>query len=169
VTRVKQVPNIFIIAAVARNGVIGGGNRMLWHLPEDLRRFRRLTLGHAVIMGRKTFESIGKPLPERHNIVITRSREWARSGCKAVPSMEAAVAALEAAQDAFVIGGAEIYALALALAGRIYLTEIERDFAGDTVFPDFDRAKWHAISRERHVLEGADGFSYSFVEYRRTG
>jgi dihydrofolate reductase len=163
----KQASNISIIAAVARNGVIGSGNRMLWYLPEDLRRFRQLTLGHVVIMGRKTFESIGKPLPGRHNIVITRSREWVRSGCKAVRSMEAAIAALEPGQDAFVIGGAEIYALALSLAGRIYLTEIDKDFPGDTIFPDFDRAEWRAVSRERYFLEGADGFSYSFVEYRR--
>jgi len=163
----NRSPNISIVAAVARNGVIGSGNRIPWHLPQDLRRFRLLTLGHAVIMGRKTFESIGKPLPERRNIVITRSREWARTGCEAVPSIEAAVAAVESAQDAFVIGGAEIYALALALAGRIYLTEIDRDFAGDTIFPVFDLSRWRVVSRERHTLEGNGGFSYSFVEYRR--
>lgn len=152
---------------MARNGVIGSGSRIPWHLPEDLRRFRRLTLGHAVIMGRKTYESIGKPLPERNNIVITRSREWARPGCRAFTSFEAAMAAVEPDQKAFVIGGAEIYALALPLTEMIYLTEIERDFAGDTIFPDFDRSRWRVISREPPVLDAAGGFTYSFVEYRR--
>jgi dihydrofolate reductase len=163
----NTVSGISVVAAVARNGVIGSGNQIPWRLPEDLRRFRRLTLGHAVIMGRKTFESIGNPLPERSNIVITRSREWVRPGCKAFPSFEAAMGAVEPTQKAFVIGGAEIYALALPLAGRIYLTEIDRDFAGDTTFPDFDRSQWRVISRERHELEGAGGFAYSFVEYQR--
>jgi len=163
----NQLSGISVVAAVARNGIIGSGNRIPWRLPEDLRRFRRLTLGHAVIMGRKTFESIGSPLPERNNIVITRSREWVRPGCKAFPSFEAAMAAVEPAQKAFVIGGAEIYALALPLAGKLYLTEIDRDFAGDTTFPDFDRSQWRVISRERHELEGTGGFTCSFVEYQR--
>src|SRR5437899_9252607 len=107
---------VAIVAAVARNGVIGHRNRLPWHLPEDLRRFRQLTLGHAVIMGRRTFESIGRPLAGRDNIVITRSPDWSRSDCHAVHSLEAAVAAVRKPQDAFVIGGAQIYALALPLA-----------------------------------------------------
>ena len=160
--------NIASIAAVARNGVIGHRNRMPWHLPEDLKRFRRLTLGHAVIMGRRTFESIGKPLAGRSNIVITRSPNWTRPGCLAAHSLEAALAGVREPQDAFVIGGAEIYALALPIARRLYMTEIERDFEGDAFFPEFDRAHWREVSRERHAPDGSEGFDYAFVEYERS-
>jgi dihydrofolate reductase len=156
---------VAIIAAVARNGVIGHHNRMPWHLPEDLRRFRRLTLGHAVIMGRRTFESIGWPLAGRNNIVVTRSPGWTRSGCHAADSLEAALAAVREPQDAFVIGGAQIYALALPIASRLYMTEIARDFEGDAFFPEFDRSRWCEASRESRVLDGAGGFSYHFVAY----
>ena len=158
---------IAIIAAVARNGVIGSGNRMPWHLPEDLKRFRRLTLGHAVIMGRRTFESIGKPLAGRSNIVITRSPDWTRSGCHAAHSLEAALAAVHEREDAFVIGGAEIYALALPVVRRLHMTEIERDFEGDAFFPEFDRSRWREVSRERHAPDEPEGFAYAFVEYER--
>jgi dihydrofolate reductase len=158
---------IAIVAAVARNRVIGSGNRMPWHLPEDLKRFRRLTLGHAVIMGRRTFESIGKPLVGRSNIVVTRSRDWTRSGCLAVHSLESALAAVREPQGAFVIGGAEIYTLALPVARRLYLTEIESDFEGDAFFPEFDRSHWLEVSRERHAPDGPGGFAYAFVGYER--
>ena len=159
------ISRIAIIAAVARNRVIGHRNRMPWHLPEDLKRFRRLTLGHAVIMGRRTFESIGKPLTGRNNIVVTRSPDWTRPGCYPAYSLEAAFAAVREREDAFVIGGAEIYALALPIASRLYITEIERDFEGDAFFPEFDRSRWREISRESRVLDGAGGFSYHFVAY----
>jgi len=156
---------VVIIAAVASNGVIGHRNRMPWHLPEDLRRFRQLTLGHAVIMGRRTFESIGGPLAGRENIVITRSPDWTRSDCHAAHSLEAAIAAVREPQDAFVIGGAQIYALALPLASRLYMTEIERDFEGDAFFPEFDRSQWREAARESRVLDKVGGFSYHFVVY----
>ena len=165
-------PRICIIAAVARNGAIGIGNRMPWRLPEDIKRFKRLTLGHAVIMGRKTFESIiatsGKPLSGRDNIVVTRSSEWARPGCRTAPSLVAALAAVRQAQDAFVIGGAEIYALALPIASRLHMTEIGRDFDGDAFFPDFDRSRWREVSREQIAPGGSQGFAYAFVEYERS-
>ena len=159
------ISRVAIIAAVARNGVIGHRARMPWHLPEDLRRFRQLTLGHAVIMGRRTFESIGKPLAGRNNIVVTRSPDWTRAGCHAAHSLEAAVAAVHEREDAFVIGGAQIYALALPVASRLYISEIERDFEGDAFFPEFDRSRWREVSRESRVLDGAGGFSYHFVAY----
>jgi len=162
-----NLPRVCIIAAVARNGAIGRGNSLPWRLPEDLKRFRRLTLGHAVIMGRKTFESIGKPLVGRKNIVVTRSREWTRSGCEVAYSLEAALAAVEEPRNAFVIGGAEIYALALPRAWRLYITEIESDFDGDAFFPAFDRSRWREASRERHAPSEPDGFGYAFVEYER--
>jgi len=160
---------VCIIAAVARNRTIGSGNHMPWRLPDDMKRFKQLTLGHAVIMGRRTFDSIiatsGKPLSGRDNIVVTRSREWTHSGCRIVHSLEAALAAVCEPQDAFVIGGAEIYALALPIAGRLYMTEIERDFDGDAFFPEFDRSRWREVSRERIVPGGSEGFAYAFVEY----
>ncbi len=162
----SNIPHIGIIAAVARNRTIGRGNSLPWRLPEDLKRFRQLTLGHAVIMGRKTFESIGKPLSDRNNIVITRSQEWICAGCRAVHSLDGALAAVEESRYAFVIGGAEIYALALPLATRLYITEIERDFDGDAFFPVFDRSRWREASREQHASE-PDGFGYAFVEYER--
>jgi dihydrofolate reductase len=164
---VRLPAGVSIIAALARNRAIGSGNGMPWRLPEDLKRFRRLTMGHAVIMGRKTFESIGSPLAGRNNIVITRSPAWSPSGCVVVHSLEASLAAVGESQDAFVIGGAQIYALALPLARRLYLTEIERDFEGDAFFPQFDRSRWREVSRQRHAGGGAEGFDYAFVEYER--
>ena len=158
---------ISLVDALASNRVIGRDNRMPWRLPEDLRRFRRLTMGHAVIMGRKTFETIGSPLTGRNNIVITRSPDWYRSGCVVVHSLEAALAAVAESQNAFVIGGAQIYALAMPHAQRLYMTEIERDFDGDAFFPEFDRSHWREVSRERHASEGPEGFNYAFVEYER--
>jgi len=158
---------ISIIAALARNRTIGLNNAMPWRLPEDLKRFRRLTIGHAVIMGRKTFESIGTPLTGRNNIVISRSREWSHPGCVVVHNLESALAAVEAPRDAFVIGGAQIYALALPHAQRLHMTEIERDFEGDAFFPEFDRSLWREVSRERHAAGGNEGFDYAFVDYER--
>jgi len=164
-------PRVCLIAAVARNGVIGRDNRIPWRLPEDLKHFRKLTMGHAVIMGRKTFESIfafsGMPLPGRDNIVITRSREWSGAGCRITHSLEEALAAVPQDRKAFVIGGAEIYSLALPLASNLYMTEIGRDFVGDAIFPDFDRSRWREVSRERCTSGIPDGFDYAFVEYVR--
>jgi len=158
---------VAIVAALARNRAIGRDNAMPWRLPDDLKRFKRLTMGHAVIMGRKTFESIGSPLTGRNNIVITRSRDWNPSGCVAVHSLEAALGAAGNSREAFVIGGAQIYALAMPLAQRLHMTEIERDFEGDAFFPEFDLLRWREVSRERHVSAGADAFDYAFVEYER--
>ena len=158
---------VAIVAALARNRAIGRDNAMPWRLPEDLKRFQRLTMGHAVIMGRKTFESIGSPLTGRSNIVITRSRDWVPSGCVAVHSLEAALDAAGSSREAFVIGGAQIYALAMPIAQRLHMTEIERDFEGDAFFPEFDRSRWREVSREPHASAGADTFDYAFVEYER--
>lgn len=161
-------PRISIIAALARNRAIGRGNAMPWRLPEDLKRFRRLTMGHAVIMGRKTFESIGVPLAGRNNIVITRSSDWSPPGCAVVHSFEGALAAVRGVEEAFVIGGAQIYALAMPLVQRLYLTEIARDFEADAFFPEFERSRWREVSRERRSSGGAGSFDYAFVEYERS-
>jgi dihydrofolate reductase len=166
---VRLPARISIVAALARNRAIGRGNTMPWRLPEDLKRFKRLTMGHAVIMGRKTFESIGSPLPGRNNIVITRSNGWSASGCVVAHTLETALLAAANDEEAFVIGGAQIYALALPLARRLHMTEIERDFEGDAFFPEFDRARWREVSREPYTSGGAEGFDYAFVDYERSG
>jgi dihydrofolate reductase len=159
-------PALAVIAAVARNGVIGAANAMPWRLPEDSRRFRALTSGHAVIMGRKTWESLGRPLPDRQNIVVTRQPDFSPPGAQAVRSLGEALAAVTRPAPAYCIGGAEIYALALPLAGRLELTLLDREFAGDTRFPDFDRALWRESGREsRHA---PDGYDYAFVTFERT-
>ncbi|MBI2316124.1 MAG: dihydrofolate reductase [Betaproteobacteria bacterium] len=160
-----------IVAALDRRRVIGRGGALPWRLPEDLKRFKSLTLGHSVVMGRRTLESIiavsGKPLPGRENIVITRNAAYSAPGCRVVHTLEDALAIAGAAGEAFVIGGAEIYALALPLAQRLYLTEIDAEFEGDAFFPEFDRSAWHERSREPHVAPGPAGFRFDFVVYER--
>jgi len=162
-------PCLSLIAAVAANGVIGSDNALPWRLPEDLKRFKALTLGHPVIMGRKTFESIGRPLPGRRNIVVSRNAAFAAAGCETAASLEAAIAAIAAcagtADEIFVIGGAQIYAEALPLARRLYLTEIRAEFPGDAHFPAFDRGAWRETAREHHRAES--GIEFDFTVYER--
>lgn len=160
-------PRLSLIAAVAANGVIGSDNALPWRLPEDLKRFKALTMGHPVIMGRKTFESIGRPLPGRRNIVISRNAGYQAEGCEVANSLSAALDSCQAdSNEIFVIGGAQIYAEALPQARRLYLTEIRRDFAGDARFPAFDRHHWQEISRER--LRTPEGLEFDFAVYDRT-
>ncbi len=158
-------PPIYLLAAVARNRVIGCDNKMPWHLPEDLKHFKQLTLGHIVIMGRKTYESIGKPLPERINIVITRQPMFSAANTIVVTSIEAALQACTPYPDKkrFVIGGSEIYQQTLAISQRLYLTEIQKDFVGNRYFPVFDRNEWSEAAREIHHQSTADGLEYHFV------
>ena len=158
-------PPIYLLAAVARNRIIGCDNKMPWHLPEDLKHFKQLTLGHIVIMGRKTYESIGKPLPERINIVITRQPMFSAANTIVVTSIEAALQACTPYPDKkrFVIGGSEIYQQTLAISQRLYLTEIQKDFVGNRYFPVFDRNEWSEAAREIHHQGTADGLEYHFV------
>ncbi len=161
-------PILTLIAAVARNGVIGIENRLPWHLPADLRRFKALTSGHAVIMGRKTWESLPekfRPLPGRRNIVVTRDGSYRAEGAMVALSLPAAIAAAGSG-EAFVIGGAELYAAALPLADRLQLTEIDASYEGDTHFPAMDRQQWQETSREAHHDE--TGLDYAFVTYERS-
>lgn len=154
---------ITLVVAATRNGVIGKGGTIPWRLPEDMKRFKTLTLGHTVVMGRKTWDSLppkNRPLPGRRNIVVTRDPNWGAEGAKAT-TLEAA---LQGADDIFVIGGGEIYRAALPLADRIELTEVHRDFEGDAVFA-FDRARWREVAREDR--QTADGLAYSFVTLER--
>lgn len=159
---------IAVIAAVARNGVIGIENRLPWRLPDDMRRFRALTTGHAVIMGRRTWESIGKPLPERQNIVVTQRTVPATPDVEFAASFDAALSRVSLPGPVFVIGGEALYRAALPRADVLYLTEIERDFTGDARFPDFDRSGWRESAREaRTALDGGDTFTYHFAVYER--
>jgi dihydrofolate reductase len=160
-------PALAVIAAVAANGVIGDDNRLPWRLPEDLKRFRALTTGHAIIMGRKTWESLPRPLPERQNIVVTRQRDYLAPGAETAASLDDALARVRLPGPAFCIGGGELYAEALPRADVVHLTEIARDFAGDASFPDFDLAQWREVAREPRALAGPAGFAYAFVTYER--
>ena len=156
---------IVLVAAVARNGAIGKDNALLWRLPEDLKHFKRVTLGHPIVMGRKTFDSIGRPLPGRRNLVVTRNAAWRHEGVEAYGSLDAALAALPDDAQACVIGGGELYAQALPRADELVLTEIDADFDGDTFFPAWDRQAFVEIERSTQTSE--QGWAYHFVTYRR--
>jgi dihydrofolate reductase len=158
-------PTLALIAAVARNGAIGMNNALLAHLPDDLPRFKRLTMGCPIIMGRKTWESIGRPLPGRRNIVVTRDPQWHSSGAQAAPSMPAALELASDAPKVFVIGGAQIYAQALPMADELHLTEIDAEFDADAYFPDWRRADFEEVAREPQ--RDAAGLKFSFVTYQR--
>ena len=159
---------IAVIAAVARNGVIGVDNRLPWRLPEDLRRFRALTTGHAVIMGRRTWEAIGKPLPGRQNLVVTRGDHPLVPDVEFAPSLDAALSRVSLPEPVFVIGGEALYRDALPRADLLYLTEIEREFAGDARFPGFDRSRWRETEREARVaLDATGSLAYHFAVYAR--
>ena len=155
---------ISLIVAAARNGVIGNKAKLPWHLPADLKRFKQLTMGHPILMGRKTFESIGKPLPGRTNIVITRQRGFQCCGTTAAHSVEEALLICEDDPEVFVIGGAEIFRQALPLADRIYLTRIHKDFEGDTRLFEIDPAVWKETSREDFAT---DSLPHTFLTYER--
>lgn len=158
-----------IIVAVAENGVIGHNNQLIWHLPEDLKMFKRLTSGHPIIMGRKTFESIGKPLPNRTSIIITKNPEFQIEGCITVHSLEEAIEAANEIEEneAFIIGGAEIYRLALPFVDTIYLTEVHHSFEGDTFFPAIDKDIWEEVNRTDHDVDEKHLYKYSFVELEK--
>ena len=153
-----------LIVARASNGVIGKDNQLPWHLPADLQHFKAITMGKPIVMGRKTFESIGRPLPGRQNIVVTRNPDFMSSGITVVHSVEAAIAAANKTEEIMIIGGTELYKLSLPLAGRIYLTDIQQDFDGDAHFPSLG-SQWREVSREDHVSD--DGLSYSFCVFER--
>jgi dihydrofolate reductase len=153
-----------IVATDAQRG-IGIHNTLPWKLPEDLAHFKRTTTGHPIIMGRKTFDSIGRPLPNRRNIVVTRNDKWSHEGVETVGSIEAAIALLDGAEG-FVIGGAEIYRQSLQLADQLIITQIDHTFDCDAFFPEIDAAAWQETARASHVSE-ASGLHYAFITLRR--
>jgi dihydrofolate reductase len=158
---------ISLIVAVAQNGIIGTGGTMPWHITEDFAHFKAVTLGHSVVMGRKTYESIGRPLPRRRNIVITRNTELAIEGCEMASSLEGAIAMCEGEEEVFVIGGGEIYRQAMPLADKLYITHVGIEAEGDTRFPDIDPEVWHEVSREEFPHGSAFPHPFSFVDYER--
>lgn len=158
---------ISIIAALAQNRVIGRGNGMPWRLPADLRHFRALTLGKPVIMGRRTYESLGRPLPERENIVVTRNSDFRAPGCLVAHDLGQALAAAGEAPEAMIIGGANLYAQALPLAGRMYLTLVHAWFLGDTRFPEYAEAEWRLAESSRRAPDAKNPYACSFLRLER--
>ncbi|HYH55692.1 MAG TPA: dihydrofolate reductase [Anseongella sp.] len=159
--------SLSILAAKAENNVIGKDNRLIWRLPADMKHFRELSMGGTVIMGRKTFESIGKALSGRKNIVISRQQNYRAPGCETVHSLGEAIEASRQEENVFIIGGGEIYRQALALAGTLYITEVHGHFEGDTFFPDIDQNIWTETFREDHQADDKNPYDYSFVTYQR--
>ncbi len=167
--REEHLPRISIVVAMDRNRVIGHRGKLPWHITEDLKRFKALTMGHPIIMGRKTFESIGRALPGRTNIVVTRQTRYAvPAGVKTAGSLEAAIALAKDEEEVFVIGGREIYIRALPMAQRLYVTQVEGSFDGDTYFPAIDASAWREIAREHRPLSGEGYEGYAFVTYERS-
>jgi len=162
-----QTPRLTLIVARARNGVIGANGGLPWRLPEDLAFFKRTTMGHPIVMGRKTWESIGRPLPGRRSVVVTRDRAFTAAGAEVVHSLDEAIARCSDADEIFVIGGAQLYAEALPRADRLLLTEIDADIDGDTFLPAPAAGDWTEASRERHRPNDARAFAFDFVDYRR--
>ena len=162
-----MTPRLSLIVAMAKNRVIGINNTLPWHLPADLKHFKALTMGHHIVMGRKTFYSIGKPLPGRTTVVVTRNPELKIAGCVMAHTLNEAIAACRGDDEIFVIGGAEIFAAALPLADTLYLTEIQQDVVGDVFFPSFDQSAWREVARERNTQEIPQPLEYHFVTYRR--
>ncbi len=157
------------IVAIGKNNVIGKDNQIPWYLPEDLKWFKRQTLGHAVIMGRKCFESIGRPLPKRSNIIITRDVFYLAQGCEIVHSLSEGIAkaASEGETEAFIIGGGEIYTQSMALVDKIYLTEVEIDVEGDVFFPMLNLSEWQLVLEEKHIKDEKNEWNYTFKIFER--
>lgn len=160
----QERPRVYLVAAVAANGIIGSKGQLPWRLPEDLQHFKKLTLGHPIVMGRRTWESLGgKALPGRENIVVTRTPGYAAPGAAVARSLDAALALCAGEAVVFVIGGEQLFAEALPLAAGLVLTEIHKDYAGDARFPSYERTRWRESQREAHTAR--DGVRFDFVLY----
>ncbi len=160
---------VSLIVATAGSGVIGRGGRLPWHLPADLKRFKELTMGHAIVMGRKTFESIGRCLPGRTTIVLSRTPGFAAKGAVVAGSFDDAMRYAADDDEVFIIGGAEIYRLALPHAARLYVTVVHTDVEGDTFFPDVDWDQWQLVEEERHTADEKNPSDFTFRVYERAG
>ncbi len=156
-----------IIAAIAENNALGKDNDLIWHLPSDLIRFKKTTTGHHIIMGRNTYESIGKPLPNRTTVIITRNPKYKAEGCIVVNSITAALEVAKSDASPFIIGGAQIYKEAILLADQLDITEVHHEFEADVFFPKIDVNIWQETKRERFEADEKDKYSYSYVSYER--
>lgn len=158
---------ISIVVAISENNAIGKDNQLLWHLPADLKHFKNITTGHTIIMGRKTYDSIGKPLPNRRNIIITRQNGLNIEGVEVVNSLDEALALCKTETEVFVIGGAEIYKQAIAVSHRIYLTRVHQEFEADAFFPELDNETWKEIEKVDHLPDEKNKFAYTFSTLER--
>ncbi len=158
---------VSIIVAMGRNRVIGRDNSLIWHLPADLKHFKETTMGKPIIMGRKTFESVGKPLPGRTNIVVTRRKGYSAQGCLAAGSVEQALELVAGEPEVFIAGGGEIYRQSLPLADRMYITIIDHDFEGDTFFPEFSRKIWKITGENYHPADDRNKYPMIFRVYKK--
>jgi len=156
-----------IIVAMDRNRVIGKGDTLPWHISSDLKNFKKITMGKPIVMGRKTHESIGRPLPGRENIILTRDENYSSESCTVLHSMDDIFEHCKDVEEVMITGGSEIYKLSLKQATRLYLTEVHTEIEGDTFFPEFDRDKWKEVSREDHKSDEKNEFDYSFVLLER--
>ncbi len=160
---------ITIIAAIGKNNELGKDNALIWHLPNDLKRFKKVTAGHHVIMGRKTYESLGRPLPNRTNIVITRNTAYQADGCVIVHSLKEALKAAAEDENPYILGGAEIYKQAMVLADYLDLTHVDATLDADAFFPPIDKKMWEEVAREEHQKDDKHQYNYSFVTYKKVG
>ena len=160
-------PQVSLIVAMAENGCIGRDNALPWRLPHDLRRFKALTLGKPILMGRKTYESIGRPLPERRNLVLTRDHHWRREGVLAVHSLGHALGCVRGDAELIGIGGAEVYRLLMPFALRIYLTLVHGEITGDTFFPALDPTQWADVECHHHAAGEHDAYAFTFMTLER--
>ena len=160
---------ITIIAAIGLNNELGKDNDLIWHLPADLKRFKKVTSGHSIIMGRNTFESIGKPLPNRRSIIITRNTSYKKEGCDVVHSLEEAINLIKDQKNAFIIGGAQIYkeAIEKQLVDQLDITKVHQNFEADVFFPTIDQSVWEEISEETFLPDDKNHYTYSFISYKK--
>lgn len=158
---------ITIIAAIAKNNALGKDNQLIWYLPADLKRFKQVTLNHHIIMGRKTFESLGKPLPNRTSIIISRNKDYTAAGCIVVNSLKEALKEAETDENPYILGGAEIYKQAIEIADKLDLTFVHHNFNADVFFPTIDTSIWKETSRQDFKADEKNKYDYSFVSYLR--
>lgn len=160
---------ITIIAAIGNNNELGKDNDLIWHLPADLKRFKKVTTGHTIVMGRNTFESIGKPLPNRRSVIITRNKDYQQEGCVVVHSLEEAIELIKGEEKAFIIGGAQIYkeAMQKQLIDQLDVTKVHEDFEADVYFPEIKDSEWTLFSNETHTPDEKNKYTYSFLQYRK--
>lgn len=158
---------ISIVVAISENNAIGKDNQLLWHLPADLKHFKNITTGHTIIMGRKTYDSIGKPLPNRRNIIITRQKDLNLEGVEVVNSLEEALSLSKDEEEVFIIGGAEIYKQSVAVSHRIYLTRVHQEFEADAFFPELDNETWKEIEKVDNLPDEKNKFAYTFSTLER--